>query len=564
MKIRSVTGAILHLMTGVSAVLALLAGGVAYAQTGAAGPMAVELDISTRAEQPLNPLVYGFNTNLSKVPWRYDSRDYTRAVANLQPAALRFPGGTTANFYHWNPRPGERNSFYQNEIDAISDPKLKNSIQAARQALQRNSPADPTLNFADFMALCKANGIKPVIVVNVHTGTPEEAAAWVKYTVDHNFEVAYWELGNELYMKRYWYPARGRNVFRTVSRDPRNVTANATALMEDVLPAFVQAMRAASPVPIKISVPAAPFDTLESKPDNARWDRVLARQRYDYYDAYTVHSYTGVMYDGTPFPNTDNARYRFEDYANWFFNDNARKLDTLLAHYRQRYGRQRDMIITEWNYFGFAHPKYNRSAINMTHLGALYVGDRVVSLLQRGEEVALAMYHNLGSAGRWPSPVARDRDTGAARRNPWFYPLYLVGQALEGTSRLLGAEVRNAPRISGRTTWNQGTPYRLVDAYDYPAVNAVAMGGARGQVAVLASNRSAQAGRLALVLDGAAVSGPVQGQCFANPDLGAQTAASLQTRSLAQDLRQNLQAQTSTNGAVALPAYAFCLFTFGP
>lgn len=539
----------------------LMLGGTAAAEP-AGESLAVQLDISTRAVQPLNPLVYGFNSNLSKVPWRYNSRDYARAVADLQPAALRFPGGTTANFYHWNPRPGTRTSFYQDEIDAISDPKLKSSIQAARQALLGNSPADPTISFDEFMALCKANGIKPVIVVNVHTGTPEEAAAWVRYTVEHNFEVAYWELGNELYMKRYWYRESAGSVFRTVSPDPRNVATNATALMERVLPAFVQAMRAASPVPIKISVPAAPFDTLENKPDNARWDRVLSRQRYDFYDAYTVHSYTGVMFDGTAFPNRNNARYHFEDYANWFFNDNARKLDTLLAHYRQSYGRQRDLIMTEWNYFGFAHPEYNRSAINMTHLGALYIGDRVISLLQRGEAVALAMYHNLGSVGRWPSPVARDRATGAARRNPWFYPLYLVGQALEGKTRLLGAEVRNAPRISGRTTWNQGTRYRLVDTYQYPAVNAVVMGDEHGQVAVLATNRSAQAGRLSLVLDGAAVSGPVQGQCFANPDLGSQAAASLQTRSLAQDLRLNLQTQASANGVVALPAYAFCLLTF--
>lgn len=541
------------------------------AQTLTAGDtMSVQLDISTRDVQPLNPLVYGFNSNLSKVAWRYNSADYARAVADLQPAALRFPGGTTANFYHWNPASpwdpdlNETNSFYRDEIDSISDPKLRKSILAARNSLQRNNPSNPTLSFDEFMALSKANGIKPVIVVNVHTGTPEEAAAWVKYTVDNNFEVAYWELGNELYMKRYWYKdtARSRSVFRTVSRNPGDVSANAAALMENVLPAFVAAMRAASPTPIRISVTAAPFDELEAKPDNAKWDSVLARTKYDYYDAYTVHKYTGVPYDGTPVPNRNNAPYKFAEYANWFFNDNARNLDELLAHYRKQYGARRDMIVTEWNYYGFAHPQYNRSVINMTHLGALFVGDRLSTLLQNGGRISLAMYHNLGSVGRWPSPVARDRTTGEARRNPWFYPFYLVGQALEGKTQLVGATLRNAPPISGKSTWNPGTQYQFTAPYTYPGVNAVVLGDRGGSFAVLLTNRTAAIARLEINVDRKRLSRSLKSRCFANPDLGSEVAASLRTGSLAEDLRRNLLTQTFDGGDVTLPAYSYCLLEF--
>ena len=57
--------------------------------------------------------------------------------------------------------------------------------------------------FDDFMQLCNALNITPVVVVNLWTGSPEESAAWVSYAKDNGYEIKHWELGNEYYLPHY-------------------------------------------------------------------------------------------------------------------------------------------------------------------------------------------------------------------------------------------------------------------------------------------------------------------------------------------------------------------------
>lgn len=52
----------------------------------------------------------------------------------------------------------------------------------------------------EFLDFCKKSGTTPMITVNFGTGTPEEAADWVRHTnVEKKANVKYWEIGNELY-----------------------------------------------------------------------------------------------------------------------------------------------------------------------------------------------------------------------------------------------------------------------------------------------------------------------------------------------------------------------------
>ncbi|MCL6444258.1 MAG: hypothetical protein K6T83_12525 [Alicyclobacillus sp.] len=99
-------------------------------------------------------------------------------LKQINAAMLRYPGGSTSDVYNWktNSAPG--------------------------------SWAWPQDNFDNFMKLVQAAGAQPIITVNgsyrpdgdPSGGSPEEAAAWVKYAnVDHNYGVKYWEIGNELY-----------------------------------------------------------------------------------------------------------------------------------------------------------------------------------------------------------------------------------------------------------------------------------------------------------------------------------------------------------------------------
>ena len=86
--------------------------------------------------------------------------------------ALRYPGGSTSDVYHWQ----------------------------TNTTVSGQSYANPSNGFDDFMGIASKVGAAPIITVNYGSGTAAEAAAWVKYAnVTKGYGVKYWELGNEVY-----------------------------------------------------------------------------------------------------------------------------------------------------------------------------------------------------------------------------------------------------------------------------------------------------------------------------------------------------------------------------
>jgi hypothetical protein len=82
--------------------------------------------------------------------------------------ALRYPGGSYSDIYDWQTQTAEAGGYVA-----------------------------PDTSFADFMSTANAAGAQPIITVNYGTGTPSLAAAWV--TAAASDDVAYWEVGNEVY-----------------------------------------------------------------------------------------------------------------------------------------------------------------------------------------------------------------------------------------------------------------------------------------------------------------------------------------------------------------------------
>jgi hypothetical protein len=120
---------------------------------------------------------------------------------------VRYPGGSTADVYHWQTNSTEPHQSY----------------------------ANPTNTFDAFMGVVQQTGAQAMITVNYGSGTPQEAADWVQYAnkggpgytgpvptysgasrTGHTYGVQYWEIGNELYGKAtcsaldfaavHWYP----------------------------------------------------------------------------------------------------------------------------------------------------------------------------------------------------------------------------------------------------------------------------------------------------------------------------------------------------------------------
>ncbi|HEU5133696.1 MAG TPA: hypothetical protein VFU13_01010 [Steroidobacteraceae bacterium] len=116
-----------------------------------------------------------FGINAAIWDGAYASPNTTALLTELNNQALRFPGGSQSDIYHWEPNRSER-----------PDGTLE--------------PFEWATNFDEFVAIAAETRAAVYITANYGTGTPEEAAAWVNYANKvkrHN--VRYWEIGNENY-----------------------------------------------------------------------------------------------------------------------------------------------------------------------------------------------------------------------------------------------------------------------------------------------------------------------------------------------------------------------------
>lgn len=115
----------------------------------------------------------------------------------LRPRVLRYPGGCFADTYHWRDGIGPKDGR----------PILPN--------LQWGGIEPNDFGTDEFLRVCRALRCKPLLCVNVGSGTPEEAAQWVQYCNapadtelgalrakngnPEPYNVRYWEIGNEIY-----------------------------------------------------------------------------------------------------------------------------------------------------------------------------------------------------------------------------------------------------------------------------------------------------------------------------------------------------------------------------
>lgn len=111
---------------------------------------------------------FGINTAV----WDSDlDTDWTASALNdMGTLAMRFPGGSLSDEYHW----------------ATSTSGTNTWVWAT--------------TLSKFAHLATNLGAQACITVNYGTGTPEEAAAWVKNSnITHKYGFKHWEIGNENY-----------------------------------------------------------------------------------------------------------------------------------------------------------------------------------------------------------------------------------------------------------------------------------------------------------------------------------------------------------------------------
>ncbi|MEM2180755.1 MAG: alpha-L-arabinofuranosidase C-terminal domain-containing protein [Nitrososphaeria archaeon] len=132
----------------------------------------------------------------SKVSDEYGFRkDTVYALKSISAPIIRWPGGCFADYYHWRDGVGPRESR----------PRRLNVWWKGEESNEFGTD--------EFIQFCKVVGAEPYICVNVGSGCPEEALAWLEYcNLSGNtkyanmrvsnghlepFNVKFWGIGNE-------------------------------------------------------------------------------------------------------------------------------------------------------------------------------------------------------------------------------------------------------------------------------------------------------------------------------------------------------------------------------
>lgn len=130
-----------------------------------------EVRVTVRADQVLRPMdARHFGVNVAAWDENFDTPATIRLLKEMGNRALRFPGSSLADEYHW-----ESNTSWTNSWEWAT-------------------------SFDRFARVAMETGAQVFITVNYGTGTPEEAAGWVRHSnLVRGYGIRYWEVGNEVF-----------------------------------------------------------------------------------------------------------------------------------------------------------------------------------------------------------------------------------------------------------------------------------------------------------------------------------------------------------------------------
>ncbi len=399
-------------------------------------PVIISVDLSS--SRLLNHNAFGFNINQFNGVYAVTDPDFIQLSAELAPFLLRFPGGYNSNFYHW------QDSGYRAEEMTLSlNPKLNQRNVGNYKALMRYRQGRES--FDDFMAYCQALSIRPLIVVNLYTGSPAESAAWVRHALTQGYQIEAWELGNELYLP--WYQNRVPSIEHYIEQAQ----------------AHAAAMRAVDPS-IQLIANASPygFHQRNAKGQLERgkeWDQKLATATF--FDGYSAHFYT---YDRSQRIHT------FEQARDYFFGSSDIAFRESADYYTGLFPQHKAWI-TEWNISNPKNPYLN------SQLHGLYCGDFGLNLIEYSDWIASSNYHVLSSGNRGFGTFSPQRTH--LPRDGWMDPSQRqsIKRACFPTFKLLSSPLAEAThRAETQITHNPSFQSILEFHKDMlPAIKAVAV-----------------------------------------------------------------------------------------
>jgi alpha-L-arabinofuranosidase len=445
---------------------------------------------------------FGLNTAI----WDsyFDTSTTSNALAELGTQILRFPGGSLSDEYHWG-----------------SNTSLSNIWTWST-------------SFAKFLHIATNAGVQGMITVNYGTGTPAEAAAWVRSAnITNHCHFKYWEVGNENYGT--W--ETDSNVY---PHDPYTYATRAAQ--------YITQMKGADPT-IKIGVPAV---TGEDSDANG-------------YSAHpATNPRTGISHNGwtpvvlatmkslgvTPdflvhhvYPEyqSDSDQALLQDSGNWV--GDAANLRQQISDYVGSSGTNIELLCTENNADAGSPGRQSTSIVN-----GLYLADSLAQLMKTEFNgfIWWDLRNGIDTSGDFNSSLYGWRtngDLGIIGNLNTRYPTFYTFKLMKFFMRM------------GDSVLNTGSDYFLLPAYSSRKAD--------GSVAVLVINKD----RTATLTGQIALANYVPWTNALVRSFGIAQDEATRTNSPvpgAQDIATNSLPITGTNLLASFPPYSVTVLTIPP
>ncbi|MEV6348323.1 cellulose binding domain-containing protein [Actinoplanes sp. NPDC051851] len=212
--------------------------------------------VTVNAEQDLATFpATGIGMNVAVYAGAMNGPDIPGLLKNAGVGLVRYPGGGYGDGYHWE----------------------THTVEGGYVA--------PNTDFDTFMGTVRSAGAQPIIIANYGSGTPEEAAGWVRYAnVTKGYGAKYWEIGNEVYGNGLYGAT-----WETDKHDSKTATTYATNLLS-----YATAMKAVDPT-IKIgavlTTPGSWPDGIVGTGDTMDWNNTVMSIAGKSIDFVVVHHY---------------------------------------------------------------------------------------------------------------------------------------------------------------------------------------------------------------------------------------------------------------------------------
>jgi len=351
------------------------------------------------------------------------------AVAPMNLAVCRFPGGSQANFYDWR----------SGHLDFRAEPSSSAYVKFWAGVAPRINAAFPRgVHYEEYARFARAVGVEPILVPNLETSTVEDQVAWLRQIASEAAAPHHVEMGNEFYLAMLDDPD-------SMARWPN------LAAQQRTVQRYAAAFRPYLPQDAKIATQAADegfFAPASRESPFVRrlltWNDGLHPEGW--FDAVTIHTYCALqnLTDETASDTTVGAR---------------RILDALMAHADDglatvvhtlaRRVPGKEIWHTEWNPRGASPGDYGGAREPFTDAVLMHAVARTHFTVLREPAVAMTLYFTVGFAQATPWAVFLPDGKGGYVPRPQALALAWFAQAANGGRTYQRLADPKADRVPG-------------------------------------------------------------------------------------------------------------------